>query len=113
MPSKDEQIKAIELIYREAHSNAMVACQRHIDENPDQWYPCGFAWVDIKPARGPFVAFLKVNKIGHIGTYGGWCVYNPSDNMTQWMDAKYIGALAFAQTLQRYGINATAVSRID
>lgn len=114
MSKKDEQRKAMELIYREAHSEAMVAAQRHIDANPTVWFPCGFAWVNIKPARGPFVNFLKEMKVGRTDDYyGGYTIWNPSDNSTQWMDAKEVGARAFAAVLKRYGINCTVDTRMD
>ena len=39
-----------------------------IDYSKDTWLVndgvCGFAWINIKPARGGFVKFLKDNKIG-------------------------------------------------
>ena len=39
-----------------------------IDYNKETYYVadgmCGFAWINIKPARGKFVKFLKDNNIG-------------------------------------------------
>jgi len=74
--------------------------------------PCGFGWVNIKPARGQFVSYLK--KIG-IGTrdsyYGGYTVY--SQARTQSMAKNFAWASGFAETLNQHGINATAHQRMD
>jgi hypothetical protein len=93
---------------------AADAAQKLINENPDVWYPCGFAWVKIRPARGPVVKALKEMGLGDIDGYaGGYMVYNPSGNATQWMDAKVAGARAFADALKEMGVKATVESRID
>ncbi len=96
-----------------AQTAASKAAAEYIAQFPDQWYPCGFAWVKIRPARGPFVNFLKSQNIGHKGWDGGWDVWNPSENHTQWMDAKFVGAVAFAKVLKDHGIDATAGQRMD
>jgi len=49
---------------------------------------CGFAWVNVSPARGAFVNYLKSINAGH-------------------------KAGAFAKVLNSYGINASAGSRLD
>lgn len=100
-------------ILEEAILAATISAQKVISENPDQFYPCGFAWVTIKPARGKFVNFLKHVKIGRSGDYGGYCVSNPSKVSTQWMNPKFQGAVAFASVLNKYGIYAIAQQRID
>lgn len=102
-----------EEIFNEARAAAIAATQKIINDNPGVWYPCGFAWVNIKPARGKFIAYLKEQEIGYLAYDGGWNVWNPSDNHTQWMDAKFGGALAFAKVLRKYGIKAIAKSRED
>lgn len=92
---------------------ARMATEKYLDENP-HWYPCGFAWVRIRPARGKFVAYLKEQKLGSIDSYeGGFVVYNPSNNPTQAMHAKLAGAQAFADFLCANGIKAHAESRVD
>ena len=74
--------------------------------------PCGFGWVNIKPARGKFVSYLK--KIG-IGTrdsyYGGYTVY--SQAQTQSMAKNFAWASGFAEVLNQHGIKATAHQRMD
>lgn len=100
-------------ILLEAQTAAIEATTKMIRENPTQWYPCGFAWVVIKPARGPFVNYLKSQNIGSRAYGGGWQIWNPSNHSTQWMDAKAAGAQAFASVLNKYGINAYADNRMD
>ena len=78
-------MKTPQEIYTEAHSAGMAAghgCTPtpmvvgtpttalgdDIDYTKDTYYVadgmCGFAWINIKPARGKFVKFLKDNNIG-------------------------------------------------
>lgn len=92
---------------------AQLATEKKLDENPGQWYPCGFAWVRIRPARGALVEFFKEHDVGYTSEEGGYVVYNPSGNTTQWMDAKMAGARDFAEHLRAAGISAVAESRID
>lgn len=101
-----------DLLFR-ARLAAAEAAASKIKENPKEWYPCGFAWVTIKPARGKFVSFLKNNSVGHAAHDGGWTIWNPSNNHTQWMDAKMAGAEAFAAVLRAGHINANADCRMD
>jgi len=101
-------------LFQKATQAAAEACQEMIMKNPDQWFPCGFAWVKIRPARGRFVQMLKDRDIGNVDSYeGGYSIWNPSMNNTQWMDAKVAGARAFAEVLQQAGIRCSAQSRID
>jgi hypothetical protein len=96
-----------------ARLEAVKATAESIRENPDNWYPCGFAWVVIKPARGKFVSFLKEKGIGYKSESGGWRIWNPSEHPTQSMEAKMRGAMAFVQVLKENGINAIAECRMD
>jgi len=83
-----------------ALEKAAEATKAYLEAHPDQWYPCGFAWVAIKPARGPLVKALKERGLS-TERYGGGCVvYNPSGNSTQCMDAKEAGARAFADFMK-------------
>lgn len=102
--------------FLEAQLAAELAARRHLADNPGQWYPCGFAWVKIRPARGRFVQMCKDQGAGHTDDFeGGYVIYNPSGNPTQWMDAKRAGAVAFAETLKRHfpTINVTVETRVD
>ena len=72
---------------------------------------CGFAWVNISPARGAFVTYLKSIDAGHKGYYGGYEIW--VREFGQSVDRKYAFAQAFAQVLGKYGIEASAGSRLD
>ena len=103
-------------IYTEAQVAAAKAARDLITANPGTWYPCGFAWVKIKPARGRFVAMCKDRDIGRTDDYeGGFMIYNPSENSTQWMDAKEAGCRAFVDVLKKHypEMRAYTKTRID
>ena len=91
-----------------AQTAAASTAKAMIDAFPTQWYPCGFAWVRIKPARGRLVEALKEKDIGHTSEEGGYVVHNPSQNSTQWMDAKEAGARAFINELALFLITQPA-----
>jgi hypothetical protein len=76
-------------------------------------FNCGFGWVTIHPARGPFVTYCKRNGIGDNGWHGGWWIENPGQFMGQQIDHKVAGAKAFAAVLAKYGIEAHVGSRLD
>lgn len=77
-------------------------------------YPCGFAWVNIKPARGPLIELMKRMGLGRRDEYaGGWTIWNPSEHLTQNMYVKEAGAIAFAKVLRDAGYKATAHTRMD
>ena len=108
------QEAAIRKIIEEGLAKAAVAAQALIDANPGTWFPCGFSWVSVKPARGPFVKVMKDMGVGKTDEYeGGFSIWNPSRNPTQWMDAKVEGARVFAEHLRLHGVKAVARSRID
>jgi hypothetical protein len=71
---------------------------------------CGFAWVEIFPARGKFVSYLKKNDIGRVGDRG----YRiPVFVFGQSLERKEKYAEAFASVLKKHGIKAYANSRVD
>ena len=72
---------------------------------------CGFAWVNIKPARGAFVNYLKSRNVGSKGYYGGYEIW--VREFGQSVDRKAAFARAFADVLAKYGINASVGSRLD
>lgn len=81
---------------------------------------CGFAWVNIKPARGPLITALKKHPEARIHKNyegGGIRVYNPSRNNTQSISPKEDGAQAFIDVLKKYGVtegySVWAGSRLD
>ena len=87
-----------------------------IDYSKETYYVadgvCGFAWVNIKPARGKFVTWMKKNNIGRKDSYyGGWTVW--VSDFGQSMARKEDYARAFAGVLNEYGISANSMSRMD
>lgn len=72
---------------------------------------CGFAWVTIRPNRGPLVAYLKKQGVGDAGHAGGFVVWINRYNQSQ--TRKYAYAKAFAEVLNLYGFNAVAGTRLD
>lgn len=112
-PKKKYTPAEIAAIIDAAFAAAEQATADYISKNSEH-YPCGFAWVNIKPARGPFVTALKKMGAGKTDDYsGGFHIWNPSKNYTQCMDAKEAGSRAFAAELQKHGVNARSRTRID
>jgi hypothetical protein len=73
---------------------------------------CGFGWVNIKPARGKFVSWLKKNNIGRTDSYeGGYRI--PCFEFGQSLEKKERYVRAYAQVLNDHGIKAYANSRMD
>lgn len=119
-------------LYTEAHKAGMQAATkctptpmvvaRVIDIATDEIDPstievvddgvCGFAWINIRPARGAFVTYLKAAGIGSSDSYyGGYTIWVSDFNQS--MTRKYEYAKAFAQVLESWGITANASSRMD
>jgi hypothetical protein len=73
---------------------------------------CGFAWVNIRPARGNFVKFLEERNAGYKDSYyGGYSVWVREFNQSH--TRKVAFAQAFAQVLQKYGFEAYVGERLD
>ena len=74
--------------------------------------PCGFAWVNINPARGNFVKYLKEINAGHKSYSGGYDVWVREFNQS--ITRKEAFAQAFADVLRKYGFDRVyAQSRLD
>lgn len=102
--------------FRDAEAAAATATEAYLNAHPNQWYPCGFAWVRIRPARGRFVEMCKDKNFGRVDSYeGGFVIYNPSHNHTQCMDAKAEGAKAFCEVIKKYfpNMKINVQTRID
>lgn len=97
-------------IYTNAYAAGTAAVHGGVDG-----YPCGFATVTIRPARGEFVKWCKENKIGRPGYNGGWTLssYDCSTFHGQNMYVKEAGCRAFADFLKAHGISATVHTMID
>lgn len=73
---------------------------------------CGFASINISPARGSFVQYLKKLNIGYSDSYlKGYTV--SANTKSQSYERNKAWATAFADVLNSEGINATVHSRID
>jgi hypothetical protein len=110
----DANAIAVLKLVQKAQAEAKKATAEYIDANGISEYPCGFAWVNIKPARGPLIELMKRLELGRRDEYaGGWTIWNPSEHLTQNMYVKEAGALAFAKVLRDAGYQATAHTRMD
>ena len=120
-------------IYSQAHTEGMAAGKsctctpmvvgqpttplgNDIDYEKETYYVadgvCGFAWINIKPARGKFVKYLKDNDIGRKDSYyGGYTIW--VSGFGQSLARKESYARAFANHLNKNGITAYSMSRID
>jgi len=99
-----------------AFDAAASACDAYLKKHPDDWFPCGFAWV-VLPGRGPITTALKKNfnghKRGNKGYPKGWHIWDPACSGTQCMEAKMAGAVAFAKVLTIAGYDCYADCRMD
>ena len=82
---------------------------------------CGFAWVNIRPARGAFVTWCRKQNtsavrgmpFGSLGYYGGWQIGHLGAYNGQSLAVKEAGARAFADYLKTQGISASVETRDD
>jgi len=98
-------------IYAEARAAGNIAVKGATDG-----YPCGFSSINIKPNRGPFVAFLKSKGIGSADSYrGGYTLssYNCCDFGGQNMNVKEDGCRAFQNVLTQNGVQSSIYTMID
>lgn len=116
-----EAIDAATAAFSAAKPTPMVVQGRAAGEAVKTYYVadgvCGFAWVNIRPARGKFVAFLKKSGIGYKGYRGGWQIsvsdFAYAARRSQSYERKAAAASAAAAVLRSYGINAVADSHLD
>jgi hypothetical protein len=109
-------------IYAEARSAANAAAIESNSKLPSnqsaRGFDCGFAWVTVKPARGPFVAWCKANGKGRSGSFSGGPGYgfwygDLHDVPTQLVSVHEAACRAFAEVLEKHGLNASWSSRLD
>ena len=77
---------------------------------------CGFAWIIIRPARGPLVSYLKKQGIGGNEYGGGYSIWMPGRQPTQSISVHEAAAKAFAETIKEIlgsDLNITWRSRMD
>jgi len=75
---------------------------------------CGFAWVWIESGRGTFAKSLR--EAGEASKHysgRGLHVHSPAEYRGQCVDMHGAGAMAYANVLNQYGINARAQYRMD
>ena len=108
-------IDNIESVHNEATRAAEQAARKFFDETlggRDQ-YACGFAWVTV-PEKASTRLGRALKSVGFRRAYGGGLqLWNPSHFPCQNVDTLEHGAVAYAQILKKYGINAYAGSRLD
>lgn len=117
-------------IHTEALAAAHAAAKAKDESMPPEQsrgLDCGFAWVVIKPARGAFVTWAKkpvvqdhdgkYHSLGETRSYGGggfeiW-YSRLHDRSTQSIDVHRAACVAYAEVLQRHGIDCRVRSRLD
>jgi hypothetical protein len=110
-------------IFKEATDAANKAIEDYRAKYGEPFY-CGFAWVTVRPARGPFVTWCKKQikategrreqrAFGDRACDGGWQFWAPGEYNGQSMDLKEAGAVAFAKVLRNYGLDASVGTRAD
>lgn len=100
-------------IIDEAFAAAKVASDAAFTRIGGDKYPCGFAWVNISPGTSAIARELKKRGDARKSYSGGVDVWNPGKSFVQNVDIKYAGARAFADVLQKYGVKAYAMDRLD
>lgn len=100
---------------------ARIAAQTASDQSElkqTTWFPCGFASIIIRPARGKFITYLKSQGIGSKNYGGGYRLssYDVAEQSRDWcqsMNVKEDAVRAAVLVLNENGINAHAESRMD
>lgn len=108
---KNDEMKVLD----EAFAAAKKATEDYLAKYPNDWFPCGFSWVEL-PGRSPLVKFLKKRNENQRGSKGypkGWHIWNPSGNHTQTMYAKSAGVDAFCDVLRKHGYECLSNTRMD
>ena len=89
----------IESAVKTAFINAVVAGKAKFLEIGES--DCvGFAWIIIRPARGPLVSYLKKHGIGRNQDGGGYSIWMPGRQPTQSISVHEEAAKAFAETIR-------------
>jgi hypothetical protein len=110
--------KTPEAIWLEACEAAQTASNAS-EAKQTSWYPCGFSWFNIRPARGKMVSYLKSIGVGSTDSYAGgyrvssYDMSNQSPNWSQSLQVKSDATIAGVAVLQANGVNAISDSRWD
>ena len=93
-------------ILSEATFAANAAAEEAAKLIPEGQIYCGSAWLTIRPARGPFVAYLKKIGRGERGDYGGYTLTIRLAKDTQQLAIREAAQRAAKLVLAEYGIKA-------
>ena len=110
---KPEQLESI---INEASESAQRASINYFTNklNGHDCMACGFAWIHIRNIHGNSKLAKKFAEYGITKDYSGaLCWWNPSRHFAQNIDVKEAGAIAAAEVLRKYGLTASACSRLD
>jgi hypothetical protein len=100
-----------ETIYHEADQKATAYANSVHGENHMIW-PCGFGWINIKPANSKFAKWMLEKGHARKDSYlGGITVWVGKFNQSYEHKSSY--AYMFANVLKENGIKATSDSRMD
>lgn len=94
-------------------ANSAIAAELALQPEDPMAFDCGFAWVIVRPARGPFIQWCKDRDLGGKAYGGGWQFWCPGSWHGQSVRVWQKGAQAFAQALSTQGLKATWDSRLD
>lgn len=107
----------IKLCIDDCFELAAIAAQDKAAELAGNWYPCGFAWVNIIGARGNLRKELLACQGIHQNNFeAGLTVWAPSAQFTQSMEIKIAACRAFANELIKHlpkTVRVEVYSRID
>lgn len=110
MAKRDAEFQTL---FSNAVDAGILASNDFLHSHPGYRGPCGFAWVDVKPANSGFAKWLVANGHARKGAYGGVTIWIGKFLSTQCIDTKEKFAYAMASVLFAAGIRASADSRMD
>jgi hypothetical protein len=101
-------------IHNQALTAARAASRAAYDSMGGDRFACGFAWVNVSGVKLSTKLGKEFARLGFRKSYsGGIELWNPGGMSVQNIDIKEAGAVAYAEVLRRYGIQAFAGSRLD
>lgn len=105
---------AVHAVLAEAAAAARTKTKEFLAVHGDR-DACGFAWVTVHSVRSNSKLGKALVEVGFRKAYdGGLQLWNPSENFTQAITAKEVGAAAYATILrEKLGVDAQAGSRMD
>jgi hypothetical protein len=117
----------MQVAIKDIHQEGVTAAKQAIDNFLTRWKAqtggneygepmyCGFAWVDVAVTRTNSKEAKALESIGFKPSHRAktMTLWDPAQHRGQSMDCKEHGAQAYAEVLQKYGINASMGSRAD